>query len=205
MSSRRYPRLMAISDAAARRSAGYADLRHWLDDLVKIGVPAVQLREKHLSGRELYGLAEQAVEHVAGAVEVWVNGRPDVAMAVGAHGVHLPSQGLPAARVSARFPDLRLGVACHSREEVTAATRDGACYVTFSPVFPSPGKHPKGLQALDGVDAWGTDVLALGGIEPCNAAKVLGLGAGLAAIRAFHDPVSGREMVEMARALASTP
>ena len=171
------------------------------------GVNAVMLREKDLSARELYALALRlrALTRDAGA-QLIINDRLDVALAVEADGIHLGWQSLPlkAARTVAGNR-LKIGVSTHSFEEARQAERDGADYITFSPIFPTPSKE--GLvpvQGLDGLravcDGLTIPCIALGGITPENAQSVRAAGAsGIAAIRAFAtDPE------EMARRFFNT-
>ena len=154
------------------------------------GVEFIQLREKDLAGRALLELARSVVAAVEGtAARVLVNGRPDVAVLAGAHGVHLPAEGLPVAAVRRAFPLLLVGASCHSEEAARAAAAAGASLVLFGPVYATPGKEQRaqGIEALARVvRAAGVDVYAIGGIDPEGAAGVLEAGArGVAAIRPF--------------------
>jgi thiamine-phosphate diphosphorylase len=117
---------------------------------------------------------------------VLVNGRLDIAMAAGIDGVHLPGDGLPAARVR---PHVRtLGISCHSVEEAVKAERDRVDYIIFGPVFETPGKKAVGIDALRRVvGSVHIPVLAIGGIDETNTASVVEAGAaGIAAIRLFQ-------------------
>src|SRR3954471_9215048 len=80
---------------------------------------AVCLREKDLAGRELLALARAlvAVTTAAGA-QLFVNGRVDVALAAGAHGVHLPGDGLAPADVRAIAPALAIAVSAHTKKDI---------------------------------------------------------------------------------------
>ena len=122
---------------------------------------------------------------------VLVNGRVDIALAAGADGAHLPSTGLPVDALRRRFgDDLTLGVSTHHLEEVERARNEGADYVTFGPVWPTPSKarygSPAGLEGLAGAVAVGLPVLALGGVTmPRVAAAAAAGAAGVAAISMF--------------------
>jgi thiamine-phosphate pyrophosphorylase len=169
------------------------------------GVEMLQLREKDLGGRALLELARAVVGAVAGTrLRVLVNGRADVASLAGAHGVHLPEQGLPAADVRRAFPALAVGVSCHSVEAARRAEQAGAHYVLLGPVFATTGKdRPLGLEALaEAARALRAPVIAIGGIDAGNVAAVWGAGAsGVAAIRAFLRV----PLAEAARALRHAP
>jgi thiamine-phosphate pyrophosphorylase len=148
---------------------------------------AVQLREKDLDGRALHRLAEElrAVTAAAG-VPLYINDRVDVALAVGADGVHLGGQSLVPADVRALAPGLRIGVSTHARDEVIAAADAGVDFVVYGPVFPTPSKPDRvmGIDSLELVAGLGVPVLALGGIDPKNAQACLKKGAaGVATIR----------------------
>lgn len=185
----RVPRLLAISDAAERRGR---PLETWLGELEAAGVDAVQVREKELGDRALYELV-QAFRRLWPRT-LLVNGRIDVALAAGADGVHLPSAGLGVAALRRRFgTQVVIGRSTHYPEEVAAARQAGADYVTFGPIFPTPSKarygRPPGLEGLRRAVATGLPVIALGGVGPDELPEVVGAGAaGVAGIRAFHDP-----------------
>ncbi|RMF88117.1 MAG: thiamine phosphate synthase, partial [Nitrospirae bacterium] len=106
------------------------------------GVRLVQLREKGLADRDLLALARRlrALTRDHGAL-LLVNGRPDIALAAEADGVHLPVAGLPAPVVRALLgPGRLVGRSCHTLAEVAAAEAEGADYATFGPVYPTPSK-----------------------------------------------------------------
>ena len=159
------------------------------------GLRAVQLREKDLPAGELFRLAGElrALTWRHGA-RLIVNDRADVALAVGADGVHLPSSGLPppAARRAVGHEQL-LGISTHSAAEAEVASRGGVDYVIFGPVFDTPSKRshgpPQGLGALSEVCRRSTvPVLAVGGIEASRIAAVRGAGAaGVAVVRALLE------------------
>jgi len=119
---------------------------------------------------------------------IFVRARPDLAWAAGADGVQLQAGGLTPGEARAVAPELRVGYSAHEVEEV-ARVAPAVDYVTFSPVFASPGKRPPvGLEALAaaGRAGGGTPVLALGGITgPEQARQARRHGArGVAVIRA---------------------
>jgi thiamine-phosphate pyrophosphorylase len=151
------------------------------------GVDMIQVREKDLAAVELFDLVCRIRDAAANTkTKVLVNGRLDIALIAGIDGVHLPGDGLPAAKVR---PHVRtLGVSCHSTEEATQAERDGVDYVIFGPVFNTPGKKAVGVDALRRVvQAVKIPVLAIGGISFENTKAVIEAGAaGIAAIRMFQ-------------------
>lgn len=158
------------------------------------GVDVVQVRERDLDDRTLLILVEQIVAAVTGtATQVLVNGRADVAISAGAHGVHLRGDSPPASRVRAIVPPgFILGRSVHSLAEIDAAVADGACdYLMFGTVFPSAGKPPghpvAGLDALaEACRRSPIPVIAIGGIDPPRIAAIAQSGAaGFAAVAMF--------------------
>jgi len=164
-------------------------------DAAAAGMHLVQLREKDLEAADLYRLTERCLEAVRGTrTRVLVNDRLDVALAAGAHGVHLPASGLPAARVRAIAPTgFLIGRSVHDRAgAVEAAQAGGLDFLVFGTVFPSaskPGAPAAGVEALSSVAAAvPLPVLAIGGVTLERARALAGSGAaGLAAIGLFAD------------------
>jgi len=170
------------------------------------GTDWVQIREKDLPARDLLQLARDAVQS-AGA-RIVVNDRLDVALAAGAAGVHLGRASAPAADVvrwcrAGNAPQgFRIGVSCHSLEEVRDAETAGADYAFFGPVFDTPSKRPfgapQGITRLgECCRGLGIPVLAIGGVEEENAVSCIRAGAaGVAAIRMFQESRNEMELRE---------
>ena len=153
------------------------------------GVEMIQIRAKELSARELSNLVGE-VMRVAQSSRILVNTRTDVALACGAHGVHLPA-GSMAPDTIRRIapPGFLIGVSCHSIDQLRAAEREGADFAVYGPVFPSVTKSltPMGLDAFRrAVAAVQLPVYALGGVTRENAAACIAAGAfGIAGISLF--------------------
>ena len=153
------------------------------------GVELIQIREKDLHGRDLLALTRAAVAAVSSRpTRILVNGRADIALAAKAHGVHLPSESIPAFEWRGILPpEFLIGISCHSTVEIRDA--EGADFIVYGPVFASPGKGScVGLDALR-IAAGSTQipVFALGGITQENAQSCIDAGAvGIAAIRLFQ-------------------
>jgi thiamine-phosphate pyrophosphorylase len=172
------------------------------------GVDLVQIREPRLPDRALIDLTRRACDTVRESnTRILVNDRLDVALAAGAHGVHLRADSVSAARVRAVGGDrLLIGRSVHQLAEALAAAQEGGCdYLLFGTVFPSPSKPPgqrtAGLDGLRDVCARvRVPVVAIGGVTRATAASVSAAGAaGIAAISLFGDLESMRSTVEFVR------
>jgi thiamine-phosphate pyrophosphorylase len=157
-------------------------------------VALVQLREKELSARVMFDLAERAAALARGSrTRVLVNDRADIARAAGCDGVQLTARSLEARVVRGAFGEgFVVGVSTHSLAEALAAREGGADFALFGPVFDTPSKRaygpPLGLEALaEAARALAPfPLVAVGGINVSNARPALVAGAaGVAAIRMF--------------------
>lgn len=155
-----------------------------VEEALKGGVQAVQLREKDLGIRELLRMAYALRELTAGyRARLFINGRVDVALAVDADGVHLGVAGMPAyAARKAAGEGMLFGVSAHSIEEAIKAEEEGADFITFGPIFETPSKikygRPLGPELLREVRGKiSIPVFAIGGIKKERVGSVLESGA----------------------------
>jgi thiamine-phosphate pyrophosphorylase len=153
------------------------------------GVDLIQIREKDLNSRELLDLTQRAVYSIAPfPTRVLVNERADVALAAGAHGVHLPGGSILPGEFRRILPaHFLIGVSCHSTAELTRAA--GADFAVYGPIFDMPGKGPAlGLDRLrEAARISPIPIFALGGITAENAIQCISAGAeGIAGIRLFQ-------------------
>jgi thiamine-phosphate pyrophosphorylase len=177
--------LVAIVEAALQAAA----------ELVPQPPIAVQLREKDLGGRALMQLAIELGQVCRRyKVRLLVNGRIDVALAAGADGVHLPSDGIsPADARKLLGPSKLIGVSTHTAAEITRLEALGADFAVFGPVFAPISKGvyaaPCGREGLAAACAAASiPVFALGGITAARASELRDTGAaGAAAIGAIID------------------
>ena len=207
------PLRCAITDLGAASletpASRLVQLRKQVRRWVLEGIDVVQLREKQLESGELLALTDAAVAVLremslaAGTrrpARLLVNGRPDVAAAGGAHGVHLtarPGEMRPAqARqifAAAGISSCLVSVSCHTFAEVTAACQAGADLILFGPVFEKRVENEVVTGGL-GIGplreacsvAGNVPVLALGGVSEDTIPCCLATGAaGVAGIRLF--------------------
>jgi thiamine-phosphate pyrophosphorylase len=167
-----------------------------IKNAVEAKISLVQIREKHLTAKLVFELASEAAKITRRtATGLLVNDRADIALAARADGVQLTSCSLSTEIIRASFPPaFIIGVSTHNLEEAADAKRQGADFITFSPIFSTPTKEkygaPQGLKKLREVcDRLNPFlVVALGGIDENNYASVLENGAsGFAAIRFLND------------------
>lgn len=151
---------------------------------LKGGVTAVQLREKDLEARELLKLAYKMRELTNKYdVKLFINDRFDIALAVGADGVHLTQNSIPADAVKKVVKNrLLIGVSTHSLKEAKEAEKKGADFITLGPVYKTPSKlkygAPLGLNRLENVcKEMNIPVFALGGVKAENIDEVKKSGA----------------------------
>jgi thiamine-phosphate diphosphorylase len=190
------PRLHAVTDA----SVIAADDFPIRAAAIAAAGPAVALhaRDRTASGAALTRAAQRLVA-LARPPEaaVIVNGRPDVANAVGAQGVQLGAGDLRPAEARASLPRGWIGCSVHSAVEAEAAASDGADYLLVGNIYETsshPGRPAVGLGLLRHAARLGLPVIAIGGIDAARAAAVRDQGAyGVAAISALwwaSDPAA---------------
>jgi len=155
------------------------------------GIRAVQLREKDMGTRDLlmlaYKMRKLTEEHKA---RLFINDRFDIALAVGADGVHLTQSSIPVSRVRETVGKrLLIGASTHSLKEAKEAEKGGADFITFGPVFKTPSKlkygKPLGIDALKQAGRKiNIPVFAIGGIHTNRIKNVKESGVhGIAMIR----------------------
>ncbi len=161
----------------------------------RAGVHLIQIRQPQIEGRALSRLVERSVRAAEGtAARILVNDRADVALVAGAHGVHLRTGSMQAARVRAIAPrGFVIGRSVHSAGEGTRVAQEGNLdYLIFGTVFRTrskPGIAAAGTDALAAACAGvAIPVLAVGGMTPASLGAVARAGAaGCAAVGLFAD------------------
>ncbi len=169
------------------------DLLPFCQTLRTGGATVVQLRGKHSSGLELfrYGMAFRDATRQTGLGLV-VDDRADVAVAVGADGVHVGQDDLPLDAIRQFAPDLAIGLSVGTYDELTTARSLRPDYIGMGPIYPTLSKLDagstlgiKGFQALCREAHTVAPVIAIGGIQASNVGPVWRAGAnGIAVISA---------------------
>jgi thiamine-phosphate pyrophosphorylase len=154
------------------------------------GASFVQLRETHASPREFYSDAEEALRLArAKGARLLINDRVDLALALGADGVHLGQDDVPpeAARkiLGARAI---IGYSTHNVEQARAAALLPLDYLALGPIYPTSSKeNPDAVVGLEGLRrvrevAGGLPLVAIGGITRERARETLAAGADAVAL-----------------------
>jgi thiamine-phosphate pyrophosphorylase len=187
------PKFYPITDA---RLTGLAHAEQ-VERLRDGGARFIQLREKHLSPREFYDAADEAISVARERdVRLIVNDRADIALALGADGLHLGQDDLDPA-VARRLLGERfiIGYSTHTIAQAIEAARQPVDYIALGPIFPTRTKENPaptvGLEALrrvrDTIDP-SVALVAIGGITRDNARAALDAGAdSVALISALLD------------------
>ena len=187
-------RLYAIVDPLGR---GDVDPVALGEKMLAGGARLLQLRWKDAGSGDLVRAARELTNRAAARdALLLVDDRVDAALASGAHGVHLGQDDLPA-DVARRLvgPDRILGLSTHTREQALAADASEIDYLGFGPIFATTtkatGYEPRGLEALAAIRALvRRPIVAIGGIRPESAPKVIAAGADAVAM---ISPLAGAD------------
>ncbi|MBI4697926.1 MAG: thiamine phosphate synthase [Nitrospirae bacterium] len=152
------------------------------------GIRTIQLREKTMSGRELYALALsiRKITRKFNAALI-INDHVDIALAVDADGVHIGQDDMPLHEARNILGTHKtIGVSTHSLKQAVNAEREGADYIGFGPVYKTATKdagRPKGINGLIEIKKHiKIPLVAIGGITPENVPLVFQGGADAAAV-----------------------
>ena len=181
------PKLYPITD---RRLSGLSHAEQ-VERLCEGGARLVQLREKLLSPREFYREAEAAlVAARRWGARLLINDRADVALALGADGVHLGQDDLPPEAARALLGEgAIIGFSTHSVAQAEEAARMPVNYVAIGPIFqnsskekPDPGVWLEGVRRVRESLGKTLPLVAIGGVTRERARAVIEAGAGSAAV-----------------------
>lgn len=167
---------------------------------IKGGADTIQFRQKSGTTRQLIEIVQELQSLCTRyGVPLIVNDRADIALAVGAAGVHFGQEDLPIAIGRRIFPrNTIIGASARTEDQLKQAVVDGADYIGFGPIYRTYSKlnaeSPKGLKALRTVsEIVNCPVIAIGGINTDTVYETIRAGAhGVAVISAVcaqPDPV----------------
>jgi thiamine-phosphate diphosphorylase len=196
-------RLIVITD---RDGAAPRSVVEVVEAALAAGAPAVQLRDKRASARDLHeaGRALLPLARAASAL-LFVNDRADVALALGADGVHVGPDDLPVAALRARVDrEFLIGTSTDQPDEARALVAAGADYIGCGTVYPTTTKADAGAAiGLDGLDrvarAVSAPVVGIGGITAERSAAVAATAA--AGIAVVSEVMRAKDVYATVRAL----
>ena len=180
------PKIYPLTDARLSGLSHAEQVRR----LAAGGATLVQLREKHLSPREFYKEAEEALRVARElGVRLIVNDRADIALALGADGVHLGQDDLPPTAARELLGERAvIGFSTHNVEQAREAARLPVDYLAVGPIFQTSSKeNPDPVVGLEGLRrvrqvVGRIPLVAIGGIRPENLWEVLRAGADSVAV-----------------------
>lgn len=176
------------------------------EEALKGGATVIQLRDKNKSGRELYKIGVKLKEITKKYKALFiVNDRLDIALAVGADGVHLGMNDLPisvARKIAGN--NFIIGASVSSPEEAVLAEKEGADYISAQSIFETSSKEDIKVIGLEGLKAIvkvsSLPVIAIGGIDKDNVRDVMKTGVkGIAVISAVVSKEDVRSATEELR------
>ncbi|MFZ3121857.1 MAG: thiamine phosphate synthase [Thermodesulfovibrionales bacterium] len=175
-------RLYLITDRELLTS--HFSLLRSIEEALKGGVKALQVREKDLGTRELLDMAYRMREITDKyGAKLFINDRVDIALSVEADGVHLGQKSIPTYAVRKIVKDkFMIGVSAHSIEEAKQAEEGGADFITLGPVYKTPSKlkygQPLGVDIIRKTKAEiSIPVFAIGGVNQFRVKEVMDAGA----------------------------
>jgi thiamine-phosphate pyrophosphorylase len=157
----------------------------------------LQVRAKDKASAELFTFARQVIEALSRDCRVIINDRFDIAMALGAAGVHLGEDDLPVSEVRRCVPkNFIIGATCRDPAAACRAEKEGADYLGVGAVFPTGSKNDTRLIGLEGLAEVCTSVklpvYGIAGITPDNCSQVVEAGAygcaGITAVTTGRNP-----------------
>ncbi len=177
-----------------------------LEAVVREGVDAVQVRAKGIADREVVAFTRALLGRLAGtSAAVIVNDRVDIALAAGAHGVHLGRNDLAVAEARRLVPEgFLVGGTCRNGDQAREAKAQGADYIGVGPVYPTTTKSglpdPVGLDALRDA-ARVLPAIAISGINAERASEVMtagayGIAVASAICRSSQPALAARRLVD---------
>ncbi len=190
------PRIYPITDPRLTKLSHAEQVKRLIDG----GAQVIQLREKHGSPKDFYESAKEAIKIArVSSVQIIINDRVDITLAVGAGGVHLGQDDLPPGRAREILGENAIiGFSTHNPEQAARAVKLPIDYLAIGPVFATATKEnaeePLGIEGVKRVrEAIGNfPMVAIGGITFENFREIISAGANSVAIinNLLFDPAS---------------
>ena len=188
-------RLFVVTD---RHQTNGRPLVPLLQRVLTVGAPAIQLRERDLSAKELVTLAREVQAVMASRrSQLLINDRIDVALALEGVGVHLRSNSLPVSVARQLLGAQRLlGISVHAVEEAVQVESQGVDYIVLGPIYETPTKQmfgpPLGIQTLEkACRLVRIPIIGIGGVTAARVREMRCAGAfGVAVITAVLGAVN---------------
>lgn len=192
---------------------GERDITTMVGAVLRAGVGMILYRAKALSTREMIREATALARMTRAArTPLIVNDRVDVALAMGADGVHVGAQDMPVAHARRLMgPAAIIGATAPTPEDARIAQGDGATYVAVGPIYPVPAETHGPVIGLEGLErvraATSLPICAIGGIAPERLIEVVGSGAELIGVMSavHHQPDPERAAQDLVELAASIP
>ena len=179
------PRLYPITDTLI---SGLSHAKQ-VERLAAGGASFIQLREKRASPREFYEAALEAISVARRlSVRIIINDRVDIAMAVGADGVHLGQTDIPPEKARKLLGEKRIiGFSTHTLKQALEADSMPVDYVAIGPVFQTASKeNPDEIVGLEKISEVRRNIakplVAIGGITMQSARAAIDAGADSVAV-----------------------
>ncbi len=177
-----------------------ATIEESVSEAIRGGASVIQLREKDVTSRDFFEIAESVhrITRAAG-VPLIINDRADVALAIGAEGVHVGQSDIPAAPLRKVLPHgMLLGVSASTVGEAIAAERDGADYLGVGAMNPTATKTDAENVSIETLrrirKAVSIPIVIIGGINMKTLGLYKGMGidgiAVVSAVVSSPDPAS---------------
>ena len=196
------PRIYPITDTLISKLSHAEQIER----LAAGGASLIQLRDKRASPREFYNAALEAMLAARKlGVQIIINDRVDIAMAVSADGVHLGQDDLPPDRARRLLGENRIiGFSTHTVEQAVAADSAPVDYIAIGPIFRTSTKDQPdpviGLEALrDARRRISKPLVAIGGVTLDRARSVIEAGGDSVAV--ISDLLSAADIAERTRSL----
>ena len=166
--------LYAVIDTEALKGHSHLEITR---QVIRGGAKIIQLRDKTTNKKNLLPIAQTLKNLCAETGALFImNDSLDIALAVGADGLHIGQEDLPVSIARKLAPiDMLIGCSVLNVEQTQRAVANGADYLGVGAIFPTPSKHAVvvGLESLQQIKkAVSVPVVAIGGININNAAEV---------------------------------